>query len=176
MADGVTLLRADEATSMLGFLDRQRDRFAAKTLDLDTDALRVRLPPSTMTLGGFLQHLAHVEDHWFSVTLRGEGDPQRWCGLDVGVDRDAVWADAATRDAVELRARYQAAVTRSRDTVARVLAAGGGLDNLAAAPVRGRGADHQVTLRWILLHMITEYAQHNGHVDLLRESIDGVTG
>ena len=92
--------------------------------------------------------------------------------MDWEADPDWEWHSAAEDTPEQLRALWQDAVDRSRARITEALAAGG-LDQLARAPVAGRSAP---SLRWILCHMIEEYARHNGHADLLREALDGETG
>ncbi|TFV67897.1 UNVERIFIED_ORG: DinB family protein [Bacillus sp. AZ43] len=161
----------DEVATLLGFLDFHRATFAWKTGGLDGDALRVSVGASSMTLGGMLKHLALVEQSWFAHRLHGRGEhPRRGGPFDA--DPDWEWNAAAEESPEQLREQWTEAVARSRDLVAEALA-DGGLDRLAAVPwPDGRTP----SLRWILVHMIEEYARHNGHADLIREQIDGQTG
>lgn len=164
--------RADEAHTLLAFLDFHRRTLLLKTDGLDADALRRPLPPSTMTLGGLLKHLAMVEDNWFAqVWLDERVEP--WASADWDADRDWEWTSAADDSPAELRALWDASVARSRRTVAAALAAGG-LDQVSRR--RHHATGEPVSLRWVLVHMIEEYARHNGHADLLREAVDGSTG
>jgi len=151
-----------EAETLLGFLEFQRATFAWKCGGLDAEGLRATVGVTTMTLGGLLAHLAHVEDGWFTEDLAGR--PAH------GADGD-VW-DTSDRTPEDLRGEWEAAVERSRAVVDETLA-GGGLDAVARDP---KPPDRPVTLRWILVHMIEEYARHNGHADLIRETVDGATG
>jgi len=162
----------DEPATLLGFLDFQRATLAWKTDGLDADGLRATLAPSTMTLGGLLKHLALVEDHWFSERLLGREPEPPWDAVDWDADRDWEWHTAEQDSPDALRALWRASVDRSRAAVAEALA-DGGLDRLAAIPGRDGSTP---SLRWIVVHMIEEYARHNGHADLLRESVDGETG
>ena len=162
----------DETTMLLAFLDWQRATLAWKCGGLDAAGLRATLPPSTMTLGGLLKHMALVEDSWFSRWLFDRGYSAPWNGVDWKADPDWEWRTAADDTPEQLFALWEGAVERSRALVADALA-DGGLDRLA----RRRGADgFAPSLRWILLHMIEEYARHDGHADLIRESVDGLTG
>jgi uncharacterized damage-inducible protein DinB len=162
----------DEVTTLLGFLDFQRATLAWKCGGLDAAGLRARLAPTSMSLGGLLKHLALVEDGWFSRCLHGQDRQPPWDAVDWTAQPDWDW-DSADEDSPEqLFALWQGAVERSRALTATALA-GGGLDQLA----QRRWPDGRApNLRWILCHMIEEYARHNGHADLLRESVDGVTG
>ncbi|MBO3089711.1 DinB family protein [Cellulomonas sp. zg-ZUI40] len=163
---------ADEVGTLLGFLDFHRRTLLLKTDGLDGEALRRRLPPSTMTLGGLIKHLAMVEDNWFSqVWLDEHVEP--WASADWDADRDWEWTSAADDTPEELRAQWDASVARSQRALTAALAAGG-LDQESRR--RHRGTGEPVSLRWVLVHMIEEYARHNGHADLLREAVDGATG
>ena len=163
---------ADEPATLLGFLDFQRATLAWKTDRLDAEGLRATVGVSTMTLGGLLKHMALVEDSWFSERLHGRAEGTPWNTVDWNADRDWEWHSAAHDSPDALRTLWQAAVARSRTAVAEALA-DGGLDRPAAQPWRDGRAP---SLRWIVVHMIEEYARHNGHADLIRESIDGATG
>ena len=166
-------LDGDEATTLLGFLELQRGTFAWKTGGLDAAALRVTLGPSSLTLGGLLKHLAVVEDIWITQRFRGAPMPSPWNAVDWSQDPDWEWTSAATDTPDDLRRLWQAAVGRSRVAVDEALASGGGLGQLVRLP---RPDGSSPSLRWILCHLIEEYARHNGHADLIRESIDGVVG
>jgi len=125
-----------------------------------------------MTLGGLLKHLAYVEDNWFSRSLYGRDPAPPWDTVDWKADRDWDWHSAAEDTPEQLHALWLEAVARSRVLVQEALA-DGGLDRLARRTWPDGGAP---SLRWILVHMIEEYARHNGHADLLRESVDGLVG
>ena len=165
-------LAGDETATLLGFLDHQRATLAWKCAGLDATGLNATVGPSSMTLGGLLKHLALVEDVWFSVRLHGRDRRPPWDAVDWADDPDWEWHSARDDSPEQLRALWEDAVARSRAAVAEALA-GGGLDQ----PARRGWPDGRVpSLRWILVHMIEEYARHNGHADLLRESVDGSTG
>jgi uncharacterized damage-inducible protein DinB len=165
-------LAGDETATLLGFLDYQRATFAWKCSGLDSAGLRTRIAASTMTLGGMLKHLALVEDGWFSRSLHGNGYQPPWDAIDWKQDPDWDWDSAASDTPEELRALWQSSVERSRALVSQALE-NGGLDQLAQ---RKWSDGRAPSLRWIVVHMIEEYARHNGHADLLREAIDGQTG
>jgi uncharacterized damage-inducible protein DinB len=165
-------LAADEAATLLGFLDFQRATLAWKTAGLGAAGLTARIGVSSMTLGGLLKHLAYVEDDWFSRWLLGRDRPPPWDAVDWAADPDWEWHSAACDAPEQLLALWRDAVTRSRAAVAEALADGG-----PDQPARRSWPDgRSPSLRWILCHMIEEYARHNGHADLLRESVDGETG
>lgn len=165
-------IAGDEVETLLGFLDYQRATFAWKCSGLDGASLNVTVAASTMTLGGMLKHLALVEDSWFSRSLHGRERHSPWDGVDWDSDPDWEWRTAADDSPEELRSMWEDAVSRSRSCVSEALEVGG-LDQLAK---RKWPDGRSPSLRWILCHMIEEYARHNGHADLIRESIDGETG
>jgi uncharacterized damage-inducible protein DinB len=163
---------ADETATLLGFLDFHRATLAWRCEGLDAAGLGVTVGASSMTLGGMLAHMAFVEDHWFSYHLHGRPRQAPWDNADWASDPDLDWHLAALRTPDELLAMWSAAIDRSGDLIAEALA-GGGLDQ----PARRAWSDGRApSLRWILVHMIEEYARHNGHADLIRESIDGQVG
>jgi uncharacterized damage-inducible protein DinB len=167
-------LAADETDTLLGFLDYQRATLAWKCSELDATGMQARIGASTMTLGGLLKHMALVEDSWFSRSLHGSNQRQPpFDTVDWKADPDWEWRTAAHDSPEQLRALWSQAVARSRSLAADALATGGGLDQLAQRTWPDGSAP---SLRWILCHMIEEYARHNGHADLLRESVDGATG
>jgi uncharacterized damage-inducible protein DinB len=159
----------DEATQLHGFLDYHRDTLFMKTAGLDQQQLARPHPPSALTLAGLLKHMALVEDNWFSVMLHGNDDAEQWRGVDWESDPDWEFRTARSDDPDELRAMLHDAIGRSRELVA-----GLPLDTMSKR--RRMYGNELVSLRWIVLHMIEEYARHNGHADLIRESIDGSVG
>jgi uncharacterized damage-inducible protein DinB len=165
-------LEADEAGMLTGFLDWQRATLAWKCSGVDAAGLRATTAASTMTLGGLLKHMALVETSWFARDLHGRDQGEPWDSVDWTADPDWEWRTAAEDTPEELFALWQDSVERSRALLAEALA-DGDLGQLA----KRAWPDGQVpSLRWILCHMIEEYARHNGHADLLRESVDGQTG
>jgi uncharacterized damage-inducible protein DinB len=165
-------LTGDETATLLGFLEFQRATLAWKCRGLDAAGLRATVGASTMTLGGMLKHLALVEESWCSRSLHGRDLQPPWDTVDWKADRDWDWHSAAEDSPEQLHALWQDAVARSRALVDEALA-DGGLDRLA----RRTWPDGRApSLRWILVHLIEEYARHNGHADLIRESLDGLVG
>ncbi|WP_371483511.1 DinB family protein [Kitasatospora sp. NBC_00315] len=158
---------ADEFAMLAAFLDFQRATLAMKCEGLTDDQLRLRaVPPSGLSLLGLVRHMSEVERAWYQIHLLGaepgEGGlywtPQDEDGEFTGVDdADVAEAFATWRTQTELSRR--ACEGLPLETVARR---------------KRKGSD--VTLRWIQVHMIEEYARHNGHADLLRELVDGSTG
>ena len=165
-------IEAGEALSALGFLDYQRATLAWKTRGLDSAGLQARTAASTMTLGGLLKHMAYVEDHWFSHWLAGNDRAAPWNGVDWKKNRDWDFESAAEDTPEELHGLWHGSVLRSRAAAAAAMAAGG----FDTRSEREWSEGGRPTLRWIVLHMIEEYARHNGHADLLREAIDGEVG
>ena len=169
-------LTAGEAETLLGFLDSQRATLAWRCRGLDAAGLATRVAASSVTLGGLLKHLAYVEDYWFSQWLHGNDPAPVWREVDWDADPqgawDWVWSSAADDPPERLHALWNDAVERSRALVAGALADGG----LGRMPRRTWPDGQAPSLRWIVVHMIEEYARHNGHADLIRESIDGETG
>lgn len=162
---------ADEVTTLRGFLDLFRDTLRRQCSGIGADGLDQTLPPSTMTLGGMLKHLAFVEQWWFSIVLHGHEPSGIWADVDWEADEDWDWHSAAHDSPDQLRAWLDEAIATSDRLVDEALARGEGLDLRAARERRGSAP----TLRWILVHMVEEYARHCGHADLIRESIDGAT-
>jgi uncharacterized damage-inducible protein DinB len=165
-------LAADETATLLGFLDYQRATLAWKCGGVDPAGLRATVGASSMTLGGMLKHLAYVEDDWFGRWLHGRDRDPPWDTVDWAADPDWEWHSAAGDTPEQLFTLWRDAVARSGVRVAEALADGG-----LERPARRSWPDGRSPgLRWILVHMIEEYARHNGHADLLRESVDGLTG
>ena len=165
-------LTGDETATLLGFLDYQRATLAWKCAGLDADGLGATAAASSMTLGGLLKHMALIEDGWFSRSLHDRDRHPPFDTVDWEAEPDWEWESAARDTPGELRRLWDDAVARSRAAVSDALA-DGGLDQVAR---RSRPDGTAPSLRWILVHMIEEYARHNGHADLLRESIHGETG
>ena len=165
-------LDADELGTLLGFLDYQRATLEWKTRGLDAAGLAARTAASSMTLGGILKHLALVEGYWCTHRLWGRPEPAPFDTVDWAADNDWDWHSAADDTPEALRALWAAAVERSRESVAEALASG----DLGRLAVKTWSDGSAPSLRWILVHLIEEYARHNGHADLLREAIDGETG
>jgi len=163
---------ADEAATLLGFLDFQRATLAWKCEGLDSAGLNATVGVSTMTLGGMLKHLALVEDWWFSEWLDGREKAAPWDTVDWDADPDWEWHSAVDDTPEQLDRIWQDAIGRSRERTAEALERGG-MDQLAKRTGR---KGFTPSLRWIVCHMIEEYARHNGHADLIRESVDGATG
>ncbi len=154
----------DERSTLLAFLEWQRETLARKCAGLAPDQLRMRsAEPSTLSLLGLVRHMADVERGWFRVTLAGEELPERY-STDDDVDGDFNHVDTADVD--EAFASWHEECGRADDIISR-----------RALDATGKQrTGREVSMRWILNHMIEEYSRHNGHADLLRERIDGATG
>ena len=121
------------------------------------------MAPSSLSLLGLVRHMAYVEWHWFDHVFAGNPSP---APISVAVDPDADFNDLEPS-----RAMADLDLFTSQCDVSRAIAADAdSLDATAAA------AGRPISLRWIMIHMIEEYARHNGHADLLRERIDGSVG
>ena len=165
-----TPFAADERTTLVAFLDRQRDTLRMKTAGLEARQLDTALTPTTMTLGGMLKHLAYVEDWWFGTNFSGRPPSPPFDDVDWDADEDWDWHSASGATLEELRELFDRFVEASD----QVVTAAASLDELGDR--RHPRTGEAISLRWILVHMIEEYARHNGHADLIRESIDGATG
>ncbi|HTW17218.1 MAG TPA: DinB family protein [Nocardioides sp.] len=158
---------SDERATLLYFLQRHRDTFRRKCGGLTSEQLDTTHPPSTMTLGGMVKHLAYVENWWSTGVFLGQDPGEPWASVDWRADADWDWHSAKDDTPEQIWALYDAEVAAAD----RVYAAAR-LDDLAAR-TNHHAAAGRPNLRWILVHLIEEYAQHNGHADLIRESIDG---
>ncbi|WP_282826132.1 DinB family protein [Gulosibacter sediminis] len=164
----------DEYETLIGFLGFQRDTLEWKTRSLTDEQLRQTLPPSTMSLGGMLAHLAYVEDNWLAQHVGGSSN-EPWASTDWQADYDADWHLVSTTSGDELRELWRASVNASCAVINHVTGELGRAAALDSSYEVWKG-EELVSLRWILVHLIEEYARHNGHADLIRESIDGETG
>jgi hypothetical protein len=159
-----------EFETLHGALERIRSTFAWKCGGLDAEAMRVKLPPSSLTLGGLLKHMALVEDDLFSWTLLGRELPAVWSAADGDVFEWA-WRSAADDSPIELMSLWHQAVARSRSALAEALAVAG-LDRITAHELSGA----RLNVRRLLVDANEEYSRHTGHADLIREAVDGLTG
>ena len=156
---------ADERPMLDAWLDYHRATLLDKCSGLAADQLRRRsVEPSTMSLLGLVRHMAEVERSWFRRRAAGMDLPFIYCSDD---RPDADFDDTETADVEADFATYVSEVDLARET-ARELP----LDHTFFYSWR----KCDMSLRWIYVHMIEEYARHNGHADLLRERIDGRTG
>ncbi|MER6310934.1 DinB family protein [Streptomyces sp. NPDC001657] len=155
---------AGEREMLQGWLDFHRDTLLTKCTGLTGEQLAEAAgPPSTLTLLGLVRHLTDVERSWFRQRFLGEQIP------DVHITEEN--PDADFDDADPAAAQADLAAFRAETEACDKAVADRGLDETFTSP---RGA--RLNLRWVYVHLIEEYARHNGHADLLRERIDGVTG
>lgn len=162
---------ADERTTLVEFLDYYRAVLLRKADGLTEEQARRRIEPSAIDLLGLLRHMAVVEQWWFSQAFLGSTEPSHWHDPD---DPDSDWHHTTTDTLADARATLVAEIERSRTAVAAALS----LEQLTAIEVGPPDNPNRFgrrSLRWVLVHMIEEYARHCGHADLLRERIDGVT-
>ncbi|MEV4557640.1 DinB family protein [Kitasatospora sp. NPDC049285] len=158
-------LVGDEREILTSFLDFHRETFALKCAGVSAEALDERaVPPSALTLHGLVRHLAGAEQWWFETQFAGEPRPPLYYS-DENPDQDFEGLDGDFGEDLEVW-RKQCDISR------RIVAGAGSLDETGIHLASGE----PVSLRRILVHVIAEYARHNGHADLLRERIDGVTG
>ncbi|MDF8266355.1 mycothiol transferase [Luteipulveratus flavus] len=157
----------DEASTLLGSLERQRATFRWKCADLDHAGLSARVGASTLTLGRLLKHLAYMEDLNFTGELGGAPLPEPWAS--VPEEGRSEWAfESADADSPQtLYALWDAAVARSRTALEAAVRAGGPGATFASG---------RESLRRLIVDFIEEYGRHAGQADLLRESVDGRVG
>jgi uncharacterized damage-inducible protein DinB len=158
-----------ELATLTGFLDWYRKTLELKCSGLDAEALARRsVEPSKMSLLGLVRHMADVERGWFRWFMAGEDADELFSSSE---DRDGDWDGARPDPAV-----VEEAWAAWREEVAfaeRFVAAAPGLDLTGKREDSWRGT---LSLRWVLTHMVEEYARHIGHADLIRERIDGAVG
>jgi uncharacterized damage-inducible protein DinB len=156
---------AAERELLQGFVDFHRGTLLWKTSGLTGEQLATRsAEPSTMSLLGLVRHLTEVERFWYQICLDGRPVEQRlWTGEQPDGDFDLVDPAQAEQDLADFKA-----IIRTSDEIV----SGYDLDHTFRHPRR----DEEYSVRWLLIHMVEEYARHNGHADLLRERLDGLTG
>ncbi|MEV0118287.1 DinB family protein [Streptomyces sp. NPDC050844] len=150
------------------WLDFHRATLAMKCVGLEDAQTRIAsVPSSSLTLLGLVRHLAEVERNWFQRVPAGQDVPPVYEDPAGGftLDPEQTFAEAL-------------AVWRRETALSRELCEGRALDDIGRLSAREAAvaSSDGVSLRWILVHLVEEYARHNGHADLLREGIDGVTG
>ena len=155
----------DERDMLRAYLDWHRATLALKCADLSDEQLRTRsTPPSDLSLLGLVRHLAEVERSWFRRVLEGADVPWLWS------------ADGDRRAAFEVAGASQAeAFDAWEEEVAHARRIERATESLDVTGV-DRGSGDEYSLRRVMVHLVQEYARHNGHADLLREGLDGVVG
>jgi uncharacterized damage-inducible protein DinB len=161
MAQRVPLL-GGEKESLLVALDRHRDVVLWKLEGLDDEQLRRPMTPSGTNLIGLVKHLAAVEYGWFCETFGREVEPL-WFDVEEPEADMRLEPDEKTASIIEFYGRARAAA----DQV---------INELALDDVGTSWTGDSVSMRWVLIHMIEETARHVGHLDIVRELIDGMTG
>lgn len=162
-----------EIETLLGFLDYQRATLKLKTDGVSDADLARSISPTNMTLGGLIKHLSYVEDYWFTQIVGESPMPEPWLNVDWSADPDWDWNSAAGDKGDNLRSLWEQSRRRSDNVVSKKLSEGDAVMDQTYSAWGGKGS---ASLRWVLVHMIEEYARHNGHADLLRQSVDGQTG
>ena len=159
-----------EADILLGLLNYGRDTLRWKCSGLGDEQLRQPMAPTSMTLAGLILHLTIVEAGWFNLSFAGGVSMPSWMSIADLEDPDWAWQHAQKFRADQLWGWFDEATGVSDKVIADTLEGGEGLERRAVNP------EEPVSMRWLITHMVEEYARHNGHADLLRESIDGATG
>lgn len=158
-------LTGGERETLRAFLDYHRATLAMKTEGLSDEQLRLQsMPPSTLSLLGLVRHMAEVERAWFRRVINGEDIPYVWS--DEGDYQVAYDAGESTR--AEAFEAWQTEVEHARRIEERA-------PSLDVTGYQAKWGE-DVSLRLVMLHLIHEYARHNGHADFLREGIDGTVG
>ncbi len=161
---------ADEAATLQQFLRYQRVVFVRKVEGLTTEQANQALAPSDLTLAKLARHLSFVEDFWASVVFAGEEPQPPWSTAPWEDDPDWEMTSAADHEIEVLVSDLVTAWSRA-DAIYD------GAESLGQLSVNPSGQEpaHR-SLRWILVHLIEEYARHLGHADYLRQAVDGTTG
>ncbi|MGZ4672192.1 MAG: DinB family protein [Ilumatobacteraceae bacterium] len=158
----------DEITLLNGFLDYYRTILIRKAEGISEAQARTPIEPSDLTLLGLIRHMAEVERSWFRRRFSALDAPPLYYG-DHDPDGDFHPTDGDTL--AEAMSALRAEIEFARNATAGV-----SLDTLAPDCPSQRIPGWQPSLRWILIHMIEEYARHCGHADLLRQRVDGSVG
>ncbi|WP_369270210.1 DinB family protein [Streptomyces sp. R11] len=162
----IPLMTGGERPMLESWLDFHRATLELKCAGLEDAQLRLAsAEPSGLTLLGLVQHLAECERNWFQRVVGGLDVPPVF-----GEGNETGYGLEPGRGVGEALVAWRREIARGRE-----VCAGRGLESVGRIQ-GGAMAGVEVTLRWVLIHMIEEYARHNGHADILRECIDGVTG
>ena len=157
---------ADERTLLTGMLDWYRAGVRNKVQGVSAAHASAAPLRSATSINGLVKHLALVEDWWFTVRFAGQAPPPPWADIDFDADPDWEFRTARDEPLADLVALYEAACDRSRAVTDAHL-----LDDVGVDTER-----YTFTLRFALLHLVEETARHLGHLDILREQLDGMTG
>jgi uncharacterized damage-inducible protein DinB len=153
---------ADELTTLMASLQRHRDVVLWKLEGLDDEQLRRPMVPSGTSLLGLVKHLANAEYGWFCETFGVPTEPL----TDISADPEADMRAAEGETTEQIVAFYRRAWAASDASI-------------RARPLEATGTSYAgstVSLRWVLVHMIEDTVRHCGHMDIVRELIDGATG
>ncbi|WP_079168037.1 DinB family protein [Streptomyces colonosanans] len=155
-----------ERDTLVGYLRDQRLTLEMKCAGLDAEGMARRsVEPSNLSLLGLVRHLAGVEQKWFRRVMAGQDVPRHYStDDDPGGDFDGAVPDPAV--VAEAWETWRAEVAFAERFVAET----------PSLDITGTNGDESITLREVIVHMIEEYARHNGHADFLRERIDGRVG
>jgi uncharacterized damage-inducible protein DinB len=158
---------ANETEGLLGFLAQARYTLRLTAYGLTPEQLRATPSASKLSVGGLIKHCASTEENWLA-TMRQEPQPP-----DYGkYAADFVLADGETID--DVFARYDRVATATEKAVAEIGDLNAPVPVDHSAPWNPKDLDNW-SVRWVLLHLIEETARHNGHADIVRESVDGAT-
>jgi uncharacterized damage-inducible protein DinB len=158
-----------EIETLTAFIEYYRAVLVRKSWGLDHTQLHSRVAASSLTIGSLLKHMALVEDHWFQDQYLGRDLPEPWASAPFDDDPDWEMSSAVDDSLDELLDQFSASCARSR----RAISSATPEDRCArSSPETGE----PINLRWVMVHMIEEYARHCGHADLVREAIDGQVG
>ena len=158
-------VRRGERETLDGFLDWYRAVVERKVDGLNPDDAKRMMTPTGMSALGILKHLGWVERGWFREIFAGEGVE----AIDVDGDNSAEFAIGSDDTVESVIAFYRGEVEQARRIAREALS----LDALSAREANYR---EHVSLRWVMVHMLEETARHAGHLDLMREEIDGHVG
>lgn len=158
----------DERTVLGDFLELYRTIFRRKAEGLSREEMAITVGASPLTIAGLVKHMALVEDTWFTKRFADGAVAEPWSSAPFDREPDWELESAVHDEPADLFRWFDEARARSR-----AVEAGAGLDDVAA--FSDRDGD-PISLRWIIVHMIEEYARHVGHLDLLRETADGTVG
>ena len=153
-----------ERETLRAYLDFHRETLARKCSRLSDEELRRRTTASALSLLGLVRHMAEVERAWFRRVIDGQDVPLVWSPEG---DFQAAY-DTAGASAAEAFRAWEAEIAQAR----RIERAAASLDVTGV----DRRSGEEYSLRRVLLHLIQEYARHNGHADLIREGLDGTVG
>lgn len=156
-------LTTDERTLLEDFLDWHRALFLHKAAGLTGEQLATAsVPPSNLTLLGLIRHMAKVERKWFRERIGKQEMPTMY---DESQGRDADFEQLDASAAQQDYERYVEEVRLAKEALA----------DASYDDVIDGGQNGPMSVRAVVLHMVEEYAQHNGHADLIRERVDGAT-